>query len=318
MDAIKSFFYRIYLSHIPNSRDNLKQIIVKTLFLVSLVTLIVSSSFIINYFVEAQRQAAIIDESRQLWNEVSKDIEADSIADQTDQTASEPEDPYKAVKEQLLLENSDFKGWITISGTPVNNPIYQTDNNEYYLSYNQQRKRSAYGALYFDCENIISEEFTDKNLIVYGHQMKNGTMFGSLKKFKSLNFYKQNPTIEFSTLYKNSTYKIYSIFILNAVKSDDDGYIYNVGRNKFINENDFNAWRNEAYERSVITTSVDVLPEDNILTLITCSSDFPNARLVIMAREVREGESTAVDTNSAKINPNPRYPRKWYTHRGIK
>ena len=57
---------------------------------------------------------------------------------------------------------------------------------------------------------------------------------------------------------------------------------------------------------------------DNIITLVTCTSDFENARLIIMARETREGENPEVDTSLANVNPNPRYPKIWYTKRGIK
>ena len=172
--------------------------------------------------------------------------------------------------------------------------------------------------MYFDCDDVIDEEQSDKNLVIFGHRMKNGSMFGTLKKFRSLDFYKQNPTIEFSTLYKNSTYKIYAIFVLNANKEDDDNYIYNIYRQKFINETEFNTWRDEAYDRSLIDTGVDVKMGDNIITLVTCTSDFENARLIIVAREVREGENPEVDTSLASVNPNPRYPKIWYTSRGLK
>ena len=148
--------------------------------------------------------------------------------------------------------------------------------------------------------------------------MINGSMFGTLKKFKSLDFYKANPTIEFSTLYKKSTYKIYAIFVLNASKADDNGYIYNISRNNFLNDDDFNSWVNEAYERSIINTGVDVELGDNIITLVTCVNDFDDARLVIMARETREDEESYVDTSSASVNPSPRYPKRWYDERGLK
>lgn len=306
-NAFVAFFRHIYLSYIPNKRDNLKQIIIKVLFLVCFVTLIVSSVYLANYFLEADRQNDIIDDSRTLWHEAADN-----------NTVFAEQDPMEKIKQQMLSENSDFKGWITISGTQVDNPIYQTDNNDYYLNHNQKKQRSVYGALFFDRDDVIDEYGTDKNLVIYGHQMKNGSMFGSLKKLKSLSFYKENPTVEFSTLYKNSTYKIYAIFILNASKADDNNYIYNIYKQDFINETDFNSWRDEAYERSIINTGVDVQLGDNIITLVTCSSDFENARLVVMARETRQGESPTVDTSLAQVNPDPRYPEKWYTERGIK
>lgn len=300
--TVKDFFYKLYLSYIPNKRDNLKQIIIKVFFLVSLITLIISSSYLTNYFLSARKQDNIIDEGRNVWHSASV----------TQNSAPEP-----SVNELMLKENSDFKGWITISGTNIDNPIYQTTDNDFYLTHNQKRQKSVYGALFFDCNNTITEESTDKNLIVYGHHMKNGSMFANLTKYKSLSFYKAHPTIEFSTLYKQSTYKIYAAFVLNASKVDDNGYIYNISRQSFINEDDFNSWTAEAYERSLINTGVDVDIDDNIITLVTCTYDFDDARLVVMARETREDEDTAVDTSAATANPSPRYPKRWYDDRKI-
>ncbi|MGN0493466.1 MAG: class B sortase [Acutalibacteraceae bacterium] len=301
-NRVKDFFYKLYLSYIPNGRDNIKQIIIKVFFLISLTTLIVSASYLTNYFLSAKKQENIIEDTRSVWHETSE----------TEPTAEVP-----SAIELLLQENSDFKGWITIPNTKIDNPIYQTTDNSYYLTHNQKRQKSAYGALFFDCDNKITETETDKNLVIYGHHMKNGSMFANLTKYKSLSFYKQNPTIEFSTLYKKSTYKIYSVFVLNASKEDDNGYIYNISRKSFLNDADFDAWADEAYERSLINTGVDVKNGDNIITLVTCVYDFDDARLVVMARETREDEEPTVNTSTAVANPSPRYPKRWYDDRGI-
>lgn len=295
-----NFFYRLYLSYIPNGRDNLKQILIKVFFLISLITFIVSAAYLTNYFLSSRHQDSIIEDTRSVWHEaVTEDA------------------PEPSATELLLRENSDFKGWITVPNTKIDNPIYQTDNNEFYLTHNQKKQKSAYGALFFDCKNLISETETDKNLVIYGHHMKNGSMFANLTKYKQLSFYKQNPTIEFSTLYKKSTYKVYAAFVLNALKADDNGYIYNISRKSFINDEDFDSWVNEARERSLINTGVDVENGDNIITLVTCTYDFDNARFVVMARETREGEEAYADTSGARANPSPRYPKRWYDDRKI-
>ena len=132
-----------------------------------------------------------------------------------------------------------------------------------------------------------------------------------------MSFYKQNPTIEFSTLYKKGTYKIYAAFVLNASKADDNDYIYNISRKSFIDDDDFDSWVNEARQRSLINTGVDVKNGDNIITLVTCTYDFDNARFVVMARETREDEESSVNTSKATANPSPKYPKRWYDDRGI-
>ncbi|MBR7132388.1 MAG: class B sortase [Clostridia bacterium] len=310
----KKIWKHIFVSYIPNKADNIKQIFFKVLFLVSLVALIVSACYLADYFIESDRQNGIIDDSRDLWhNTVS--IETDGDGENDEEALKAAEEARQKAIQKMLAENDQFKGWITIKGTKVDNPIYQAPDNDFYLDHNQQKKYSVYGALYFDCANLISEQHTDSNLAIYGHEMKDGSMFGQLKKYKSLDFYKEHPTIEFSTLYKSSTYKVYAVFLLNAVKEDDNNYIYNIYRTRFLDINDFNAWSAEAYERSVINTGVDVKYGDNIITLITCSEDFENARFVVMAREVREDEKDEVDVSKAGVNAKPRYPQKWYDKR---
>lgn len=301
-----NFFKDFFRSYIPNKRDNLKQIIIKVLFIVSFVGLVVSAVYIGDYFITADREASVIEDSRQVWH--SNDIETDT------KTNIKDTDPYQ----ELLAQNSDFKGWITIDGTQVDNPVYQTDDNSFYLNHNQEKKSSAYGALFIDYQNTVTETQVDRNIVIYGHEMKNGSMFGSLKKLKNLSFYKEHSTIEFTLLGEKATYKIYSIFILNAAREDDGGYIYNISRQNFIDQSDFDAWVDEAYDRSIIDTGVDVEPADYILTLVTCSEDFENARLVVMARKLRSGEDNTPLNNAAHTNPNPTYPQKWYDERGIK
>lgn len=297
----ENIFHKLYLSYIPNRRDNLKQIIIKVFFLIALIAFIVSAAYITNYFLSAKHQDGIIDEARSVWYE---------------ETQTNDDTELSAI-ELLLKENSDFKGWITVPNTKIDNPIYQTDNNDFYLTHNQQKQKSVYGALFFDCKNVITESETDKNLVIYGHHMKNGSMFANLTKYKQLSFYKQNPTIEFSTLYKKGTYKIYAAFVLNASKADDNDYIYNISRKSFIDDDDFDSWVNEARQRSLINTGVDVKNGDNIITLVTCTYDFDNARFVVMARETREDEESSVNTSKATANPSPRYPKRWYDDRGI-
>lgn len=294
------FFYKLYLSYIPNKRDNVKQIIVKIFFLLSLAVLIVSASYLTNYFLCGKKQESIIEKSRTAWhNAVSAENDTESAV------------------EIMTESNSDFKGWITVPGTKIDNPFFQSSDNEFYLTHNQDKQKSTYGALFLDCSNTLTAQKRDKNLVIYGHHMKNGSMFANLTKYKSLSFYKQNPIVRFSTVYGESTYKIYAAFVLNASKADDNGYVYNIYRNKYSDEEDFDSWYSEAKKRSIINTGVDVSYGDNIITLVTCDYDFENARFVVMARETRSGENETVDTSKASTNASPRYPKRWYDERGL-
>ena len=105
--------------------------------------------------------------------------------------------------------------------------------------------------------------------------------------------------------------------VLNATPEDDNGYIYNYTAPSFSSQKSFLSWINEARERSIINTDVDVKANDQIITLVTCINDFDNARFVIMGRLVRENEDSRVETQNAALNPNPRYPQAWYDKRGL-
>ncbi len=286
---------------IPWRGDGVKRILIKSGFLLSLIALIISSSVIFTQLTADSKQRDIIAEAQQTWDFDGNKNEEDTF------TAFEP----------FIKENEDIRGWITIPGTLVDNPIYQTTDNDYYLTHNMNKEQSRYGALFFDYRCSVSKENPTQNVTVYGHEMKDGSMFGTLKKYKNLSFYKTNPTFTVTKLSEQSTYKIFSVMIMNATAADDNGYLYNFTTPTFNTQTDFLSWIDEAYERSLINTTVDVKANDQIITLVTCINDFPDARLVIMARMTRPNESSAVSTQNAVLNPNPRYPQAWYDNKGL-
>ncbi len=306
LSALKKFFGNIYRNYIPNTKDNIKQILLKSLFLISLVGVIVSVTVISGHFLSAQKQKDIIISSRQIWEE-------------SPQTQESNEDYNDEAKRKLYEMNNDFVGWVKLSGTQIDNPVYKAKNDNYYINYNQNKEKNRYGAIFAHCENVITEDKIDRNIVLFGHNMKDGAMFGELKKLRKLNFLREHPTVEFTTLYtKNDAYKIYAVFLLNSKKKDDQGKIYNIYQNSFSDEKDFDKWYGEALQRSFFNTGVDVNINDEFLTMVTCANDFPDARLVVMARKVRDGESSEVDTSKIVLNKNPRYPKAWYDHRGQK
>lgn len=279
-----------------------KKIVFNCIFVVLILTFVISSINLLSYFVSERQQNAVITETQQIWNEaISKN---ENTAD------------LNAIFDPLLKINSDTMAWINIPNTKINNPVCQTDNNDYYLDHNFKKEKSRYGTLFFDYRDIISAEGSSKNLVIYGHNMKDGNMFADLLKYKNLSFYKQNPTFTLTTRYTQSEYRVFSVFLINSKPNDDNGYLYNFLRNSFVDDDSFNAWIKEARKRSLIGTTVNVDKGDEILTLVTCAYDFKDARLVVMARKTREGEGK-VNTYEAFINTNPLYPQIWYDTKGI-
>lgn len=267
-----------------------------------LLVLVATSTVLIGNLVHEGRQTALINTAR------------DSF-DITNENKSEDTGIFRSF-DKLLKQNPDIIGWITIDGTNINNPVYQSTNNQYYQTHNMIKEKSHYGALFFDKNNVIENNSVDKNLTIYGHNTTNGTMFGELDSYHSLSFYKNNPIIKLKTLYSQNEYIIFSVFITNADEDDDNGQIFNYARREFKDEKDFAAFISEAKKRSLITVPIAVNADDTIITLSTRSDEFENARFVVMAKKITtQNESSLVSKST--LNENTKYPQAWYDKNGL-
>ncbi len=227
-------------------------------------------------------------------------------------------DKYKP----FVAMNEDTKGWITAGGTTaeegkLSEVVVQAKDNDYYHRRGFDGEYSYYGVPYVDYECVIDAD-PDKcsdNTILYGHNIGNdGMMFNPMTRYKTLAHYKKYPTIRFDTIYRQQEYKIFGVMIVNAQPEQDNGTVFNYHQAvDFMNDDDFNNFVNEVRRRSMWDIDVDVQPTDKLLTVSTCCYDFrPEARCVVVARAVREGEDATVDTSTAKINADAYYPKAYY------
>lgn len=210
----------------------------------------------------------------------------------------------------LYAINPELIGWIKIDGTNLDVQVVQTQDNSKYLKTDFYGKRSRYGCPFLDYRND-SKYFNDNN-IIYGHHMSDGLVFSNLDKYKALEGYKESPVIQYDTLYKTYYFKIFAAFITNSLPKDDNEYVFNYTVTDFSSDDKFMSYVEEVKKRSLFTTDISVLPDDKLITLSTCSYEFPKARLVVVGRLCRENENENVDTSTAQINPSPRYPQAWY------
>jgi len=212
---------------------------------------------------------------------------------------------------KLYAANSDLRGWIKIPGFEIDLPIVQGKDNDYYLKKNVYGKYTTYGVPFYDYR-MTDFENLHRNNVIYGHNMRSDDLiFGMLENYRKIDGFKQAPVIECNTIYGDYTWFVYAVFISNSKPSDDNGYFlpYNFID---VSQADFEKYITEIDKRKFYTTGVDINSSDKILTLSTCCYDFNDARLVVVARLRREGESVVVDTSKAIENPNPKYPQKWY------
>lgn len=167
--------------------------------------------------------------------------------------------------------NEDYKFWINVQGTNIDYPVVQGNDNNFYLNHDFNKNYLPSGCIFLDYRNNFEKDY---NSIIYGHHMRNSTMFGQIKKFKDKDFFDKNKIISIKT--DNSIYE-YEIFAIGVY---DANFGYN--RTNFINEEDFNSFLNKILSKSIYSRGI-VSSKDQIITLSTCSYEFDNARTAIFA-----------------------------------
>ncbi|MDF2869469.1 MAG: hypothetical protein K0R05_1044 [Anaerocolumna sp.] len=215
---------------------------------------------------------------------------------------------------QLLALNQDVKGWLTVSGTNIDNPVLQSgkEDPEYYLYRNINKDNDKAGSLFLNADSILTENA--KNLVIYGHNMKStNNMFHQLLRYDNLSFYKENPYINFDSIYTKGQWKIIAVIKADA---DTDNNFFNFIKTSFTDDEDFLEYIYELRIRSIYNIPVDANEKDELLTLVTCSYEMDNYRTVVVARKLRDTETLAIDVQKAVVNPLTLYPNSWYTYYG--
>lgn len=177
--------------------------------------------------------------------------------------------------DSLSNESDYIVGWIKINGTNVDHPLVQGPDNSHFLNHDFRNNPSDEGAIYIDYRNF--EPNYDNHLAIYGHFFYNGTMFHDLHNFKTISFAKEYPVIEISNLYDS---KLYAIFSIQIVSADNYYLIIDLDKNT-----------TEPYLDFLKSGSIFEIPKyfntsNKLITLVTCTYEFNNARLLIHALEI--------------------------------
>lgn len=204
--------------------------------------------------------------------------------------------------------NPDIVGWITLPNTVIDYPVLQsgTDDPEFYLTHNYKKESTKYGSIFVDSKANLD---TTRNLVLYGHNMRDGQMFASILNYVNLDFYKASPVIQFDVEGRETFWKIISIYKTNVLESQ--GQVFNFVQSSFSNEETFLDFADQVLARSYLDIPVDVQAGDQLLTLSTCSSEYKDFRTVLVTRRVRDGEDPSVEVESAQRNPSPVLPECW-------
>ena len=306
----------------PEKGDSVGECIRKIVFLGSVVAIFVCGYFVGDYYYDLWASKHKTRELMEIY-EIYEDREAPTEAVEDE---GEKRIRYKGMLDgarKLWDQNHDIVGVITIPDTPINNPVMQSEDNNKYLNKKFDLSENIAGELFLDFRNHFDDVGEDgylktensDNLVIYGHNMLDEQMFGSLKWYqRHEDYYGKHPIIYLSSNYEKYTYKIFAFFIVDASDETDTKFdCWNML--DFDNEGDFYNFVNEAKKRSLRLTDVDVKYGDPILTLFTCNTTLPDeerGRLIIMARRVREGEDPMAGTQNSKANPNIKWPTIYY------
>lgn len=188
--------------------------------------------------------------------------------------------------EGLHKTNKDLIGWLSIDGV-LNLPVVYR-NNSYYMDHDFYGEESISGTVFLDVHHALSRRA--QNLLLYGHNMRDGSMFGHLTHYQDRSYYQSHAFIDFATLYERERYVIFAVMEVSTDPRQSN-YVNFAGHSSFASVEAFDAYLEEVSEKSLYQTSVEVSANDALLTLATCHGDN---RLVLLARRVRDGENEAV------------------------
>ena len=235
---------------------------------------VLSVGFIVGYVIK-QKKAA--DEYKDIKEKAKATV-------QTEEKESEEQYESPIDFEELWKTNEEIYAWIQIPGTDIDYPIAQrADDDAYYLNHTIEGTEGLPGSIY--TEAINNKDFTDFNTVIYGHNMKNGSMFAGLHKYEDEEFFKENPYVYIYLPDKTLKYQIFA-----AVVFDDRHIMYNFnyntteGRQRFLDE-----IMGVRTMESRFDEAVEVGTDSNIITLATCIGSQPDNRWLVEAVLIDDG-----------------------------
>ena len=194
-------------------------------------------------------------------------------------------DPARIHAEKLaqyadwIQQNDDFCGWLAIPNTVIDYPVVYGPDYEYYVKHDFDQKTSQKGAVFTDYRNLPDDP--GQNIILFAHHMKDGSMFGSLKKFNDLSFVQENPVFTYDTLHGMRYYQIFAVLIVPVD--------YNYIQIDFDTPDEFLSFADRMRSVSLYTTDLALSGDDEIISLSTCWYDFKDARFVVQAVRLPDG-----------------------------
>lgn len=184
---------------------------------------------------------------------------------------------------KLFSQNKSLIGWIKIADTNIDYPVMQTINNEYYLNHNYNQEYDKNGSIFLDKDCDITNP--GANMIIYGHHMSSGKMFGKLDLYSNKSYYEEHPLIQFDTIYEEGTYRVMYVFRSRIYNEDEIVFKYYQFFDASTPE-EFDSNMNAMAELSLYDTGVTATYGDKLITLSTCDYSEQDGRFVVVAKKI--------------------------------
>ena len=245
--------------------------------IICLLTTIISIVVIYRHFKEANKQ-------KEMYESLAQIVDDTDTSTEVSTQLEEREPVILPEYAELYMRNKDMVGWIRINDTNINYPVMQSiDKPNFYLKHGFDKSYTDYGCPYV-AESCDLSKPSD-NLIVYGHHMKNGSMFSDLEKFKKKDFWEEHKTFNFNTLYEKQTYEIIAVFKTVVYTESSSEFKYFQFSDAESPEH-FDNYISKCKTKAIYETGVTAEYGDKLITLSTCEYSNTNGRLVLVAKRI--------------------------------
>lgn len=253
-------------------KSPLKKFMSRVFTIVCLAVFIYSAYSLVSIFMGYHKNRQVLADAQEIYYDFS-DVE---IAEEEEIVEGEIRPQFA----DLQSINSEIRGWISIEDTQINYPILQAENNEDYLNRNYKGDKSIAGSIFMDYRIDIGAH--NLNTILYGHRMKDGSMFEELNKFLEKDFFDNHKVVKFDTLYESYDAEIFAVYKTTT----DFDYI----QTNFTSDEDYGLLLDEIRENSLYHSDIKINEDDQILTLSTCDYELDprEGRLVVHAKLVKK------------------------------
>lgn len=273
---------------------NRKKILYNVILVLLICIFVGSAGYLAVYFYQSRQSEkhfdeleALIDDPVPNTNPVSTSLDSEAV-DCTPQITYVDVDGVQVQKrmEKIYRKNRDFVGWLSIQDTKISYPVMQTpDDEEYYIRRNFAKEYSSAGTLFADTESNLLQP--SDNILIYGHNMKTGTMFHDLLKYEEESFYNTHKYIQFDTIYGDATYEIIAAFRTKIREKEEQGFRYY----QFFyaeSEEQYDDFVNNCKALTPYDIKTTAHYGDSLLTLSTCAYHTANGRYVVVAKKIEQ------------------------------